>query len=547
MDCAVTPQWKTTLKKALAIAGLFAVLFLVTIGAYFWLKPYINFHRNGMVAQSVMVLASILICVIIAYLGMTKRLTLRIFLILLLALGFVLRLGYVLYTAGSARQHDTFSKNYDGHEAYAWILFTTGKLPTSNVYQFYHPPLNAMVQAVFMHFIEGLTQMLTKWFSLGDYFPTKFLYGKPNYMDDTRYFLFSSCQILGVMYAFITAYFGVKIVCAFRFSDKTKGLLSAFVVLFPRGIQMSGMLNNDALAYMFAIVAVYFALKWYKNQAFGWIIACAFAVGLGLMTKLSSATVCLAIAGIFAYQFFRISAQKESKKLGNILFQFAVFLVICAPIGLWFQVYAKIRFGQEFGYVFSNLHSGLSTADRTFFERFFITFDSSEYFVSLFCRPFDNYNLLNYVVRNSIFGEFSYWQGEGFGAGAVALAFLGLALLFVSELVCLFHRIKNIRKPLQEGAGTQVKRTWQEIGFVALFTISQIGAYVYFNIQMPYGCTMDYRYILPMSLVLALTLGMVKEGLEANGDKFSMFLSRSLTIVSVGFLISSALFYCTCI
>jgi hypothetical protein len=32
-----------------------------------------------------------------------------------------------------------------------------------------------------------------------------YAYGKPEYLDEQRYFLFSSCQILSVTYSFITA------------------------------------------------------------------------------------------------------------------------------------------------------------------------------------------------------------------------------------------------------------------------------------------------------------------------------------------------------
>ena len=191
-------QWKSTLKKALATLGLFMAVFVFTLVTYFCIKPYIDFHHRGMVAQCLMVLAVAVICIFIAHLGMTKRLTLRKFILLILALGFVLRLGYVLYTAGSARQHDTFTPNHDGHEAYAWILFTTGKLPDNNVYQFYHPPLNAMVQAAFMHFIQGLTDTLCKWFSLEAYFPAAFAFGKPEYLDEMRYFYFRPVKFSGL-------------------------------------------------------------------------------------------------------------------------------------------------------------------------------------------------------------------------------------------------------------------------------------------------------------------------------------------------------------
>ena len=535
---------KETIKKTLAESGVYLAVFLVTLVAYLWVKPYIDFQRNGIVAQSVMFgLLAVLGCVV-AYMGMTKRLSPKKILIFMLIAGFILRLGYVLYTAGSARQYDTWTPNFDGHEAYAWNFFVNGKLPDNNIYQFYHPPLNALVQSAFMHFLDGLSGTLTKWFSMGDYFQTKFLFGKPDYVDEFRYFLYSGCQILGVLYSFIICVVGIKTLSLFSLSDKTKLLLSAFLIFFPRGIQISGQLNNDLLAYLLAVLAIYYALKWHFSRRIVWIILCALSVGLGMMTKLSSATVCLPIAGIFIYNFVRVILSKNETEVWKLIAQYMVFLFICAPLGLWFQIYAKIRFNQGFGYVFDNLNPALSTADKHWFARFFVTLDFSEYFGNLYCRAFDNFNLFSYVVRSAIFGEFSYWQGEGFAFVAIAFAFISIFCLLAGEIRCLVLCIKNRKN---QALQTEKRRIWEEVGFVGLSLLSQIGAFLFFNIKMPYGCTMDYRYIMPTSLALALAVGLVRDRLIKSGDGISVVVSRCMTISIAVFLIASALFYCVCI
>ena len=547
-------KWTTELLIYLGV-------FLVTLFLFVTVKPLIEVQRKGAVAQSIIAVGFAVIILFASYMAITKRLTTARIVYLLLLAGFILRVGYTLYTAANSRQQDTYNKSFTGHEAYAWTIFDTGKLPTSNEYQFYHPPLNALIQAGFMKFMLGLSEAFTKLFNSGDYFPSAFQYSRPSYVtDETRWFLYSSCQILSVLYSMITAVLLVKTVWLFDFSKKTKLWLSAFVIFYPRHIQFAGMLNNDAISYMFGILAMYHALKWQKgNKHFARIILCALSVGLGMMAKLSSATVCLPIAGIFIYEFIR-TLQKKEKALPfwKMFTQYGVFLLICAPIGLWFQVYANIRFDQEFGHVFSNLNRALSTERHSFFERFFIAFDLREYFGSLYCVPFStmdatrteylvdgNYNLFAYALKSSIFGEFSYWQGEGFAVSALLFAYLSVGLLTISLIWAAVACFRTRGK--EDSLYRRASLNAPDLIFVLLLVLSQVLSEVYFYIQMPYACTMDFRYIMPLILGIALTLGYTRKILAVEGGKLSTTLNRLTLLSTAAFLISSTLFYCVCI
>ncbi|MBP3422764.1 MAG: phospholipid carrier-dependent glycosyltransferase [Clostridia bacterium] len=552
---------RKNIESWLTEAAIYIGLFLLTLILFLTVEPLIEVQRKGAVAQAIIALGLAAVIALGAYMGMTKRLTTARIIMLLLAAGYIIRVGYMLYTAANARQQDTYSKNFNGHEAYAWTLFERGKLPATNDYQFYHPPLNALIQAGFMKFMQGLTEGLTAIFKLGDYFPSKFLYSKPSYIEDAdRWFLYSSCQILSVMYSFITAVVLLKTLSLFKFSDKTKILLSAFVVLYPRQIQFSGMLNNDAISYLLGMLAIYYALKWQKgNKHFAWMLLCGLAVGLGMMAKLSSATVCAPIAGIFIYEFIRTVRKKEGAlPFTKMFLQYAVFLLICAPIGLWFQVYANIRFDQEFGHVFSNLNKALSTARHSFFERFFVAFDFTEYFGRLYCEPFStmnearteyiidgNYNLFAYALKSSIFGEFSYWQGEGFAAAAIVFAYLSAGLLAISLVWATISCIRT--RGREDSLFKRADLNIPDLLFVFLLVQSQVLSEVYFYIKMPYGCTMDFRYIMPLILGMALTLGYTRKILAVEGGKFSVALNRFTLISVVAFLTVSTLFYCVCI
>lgn len=544
METATLPAKKNNAvaKKIGVEAAIYACVFLLTAVLFLTVKPLVEKHSKGFVAQTVMGVAVALCLAFIAYMGIAKRLTTRNVVILLLIIGFIMRVGYMLYTPASSRQHDTFSKNFDGHEAYAWTIFSTGKLPTTNVYQFYHPPLNALLQAGFMKFVSGLSRL----FSADAEFFAKFAYAKPSYVDEERYFLYSACQILSVTYSMITAVVLVKMLNLFSFTGKTKVLLAAFLIFYPRHFQFAGQLNNDGLSYLFATLALYYALKWWKGgRKLVWILLCGLSVGLGMMTKLSSATICLPIAGIFIWEFIQTVRKKENATpFWRLFAQYAIFLCICAPIGLWFQVYAKVRFDQNFGYVFDNLNRRLYTGDHSWFARFVFPFDRGEFFNRIYCYPFENYYLFNYALRSSIFGEFSYARADVFACLAVLFAYLVAILLFVAIVWCVVAYIRTKKK----GVSLLQKADISPKDFFFAFALlqSQVISEIYFYVTMPYGCTMDFRYIMPMILAVALTVGCVKKMLVARGNAAVIVLDRVLTIAIVAFLATSVLFYLTC-
>lgn len=543
--------WNKT-RRYLLEAGIYAAVFLLTTALFLWFKPLIKTMNIGMAAQAFIAVSLAVIGGVAVYMCMTKKLTVRRILILMLLAGLALRIGYMLYTPAANRQHDVYSSKYNGHEGYAWTLFTTHKLPDSNQWQFYHPPLNALMQAGFMHFMDGLTGAFDKIFQLfgrDGYFPNRFLFNKPSAIEDgTRYYLYQTCQILAVMYAFITCLTLVKTIWLFDFSDKTKLIMAAFVIFFPRHIAFSGLLNNDPISYMFSMLALYQALRWWKSgKSIGRILACAICLGLGMMSKLSSATIALPIAGIFIYEFVLTLRKKAgAMSFGKMILHYGLFLLICAPLGLWFQIYANVRFDQAFGYVPSNLSQNLYTGDHSFFERFIFPFDRSEFFGSIYCVGSNgNYWLFNFSLRSALFTESKFASGEGFAVLSVILAYLAAIVLFVA-LVWSFVRCiraKKTGRSLLKEANVGLP----DLLFLCLLVQSQVLSEIYFYISAPYACTMDFRYIMPLILGMALMIGFTGKILETDGGKAALVINRLVIILSMSLLISMSMFFCACI
>ena len=82
------------------------------------------------------------------------------------------------------------------------------------------------------------------------------------------------------------------------------------------------------------------------------------------------------------------------------------------------------------------------------------------------------------------------------------------------------------------------------IGGVIVFT--QLLAQLYFNIKMPYGCTMDFRYIVPIILGFMIldVLAFDKFNKEKSWRKY---LSTAVLVLGALLIGSICLFYLTAI
>ena len=527
----------------------FAVAFLFLFLSYCVVKS-VNFSytpKNGAIAR---VYGSILLAgILVAFFGLLFKHKLtypKLFFFIFLA-GFVLRLTYMLYTDVHVRQYDTFPSTGDGHYAYALSFYETGKLPNyhiraDNIYQFYHPPLNAFIQGVFMHLFEGINVF-------------------SNLESDTE-ILYGSCMILASFYMCLTSYFFIKTVLLFPFSNKAKTYSVLFLSLYPRLIQLSGQLNNDGLSILFSSIALYFFFLWFdKKKSYLNISLSALFVGLALMSKMSASTICLGMAFGFLYELIKVIRKKEdSITLKNLIFQYVVFLVIAAPIGLWWQFYAHYVYGLPFNFVFSNLRATLFTGSRdwvlrnrsSYIDRFddvnsgilytstafniFARYILPVYFPDLFgsngafCNSFANYNILLYALRSSIYGEF-FFKGVFLQLIAVFTNIFIYVAYFSLWVSGIYMRIKKIRFG-DEGL-------WMAFSFLGSALM-----FLYLQISMPYGCSMDFRYIVPVLVPVSYFLSYSIDHLESKKKEgFGRGLNLTLQVSTVGFIVLSSFFY----
>ena len=516
------------------IAVLVGVFLFVNI-AFYVFKPLYFVRDTGMgtvdgIIPKIFVYTCILAVVVTGIvLKLKGKLTFEKVLFFIFLIGVLLQLLYMLMTPydpvsnGIYRQHDVNTNFNDGHDAYAWSLFSTGQLPSKVdgdghlAYQFYHPPLNAFVQSIYMHFGEGMMKLINA-------IAGKEVYDLTNH---SQGLIFQTTEVLSTFYMNIAIYFGIKIAYNLKVDKKFKVFGAMFIALFPALIIQAGQVNNDPLCVMNCFIVIYYTIRWWENHSYYNAIMIGLFTGLAMMAKLSGALIILPAIVAFAVVFIQAIVKKETFK--HYIFQGVIIAVIAAPLGLWFHLYAKVRFDQPFGFVFSNLTELLYVGDKNAFERFINIFDFGDLTYQLFGHTYENYNLPNFLIKSAIFGEYSFMGADAFGVFALATHYL---FTYLSLALMVIYFIYSGKEHLEVKiiAGTLI--------------ITQLVAQLYFNIKMPYGCTMDFRYIVPIIIGF-----MILDVLAA--DKFTKEndWKKSLSIVTLAigtlFIVSSSAFYLT--
>ena len=341
--------------------------------------------------------------------------------------------------------------------------------------------------------------------------------------------LYQTSEILSTFYMNVALYFAIKIVYKLKVKDIFKIFAALFVALFPALFILAGQENNDPLCIMNCFIVIYFTVCWWENHSYYNAAMIGLFGGLAMFAKLSGALI--VVPAIVAFAIVLIQSIIKKEKFIYILIQGAMIGLIIAPLGLWFHIYAKVKFDQPFGFVFSNLNSKLYVGDYSFFARFINIFDFKDMSITLWGNTFINYNLPNFLIKSALFGEYSFMNSDGL---AIISLLLNYVFVYASLVLMIFYFIYSGKEHLEI----------KIIGGVLI--VSQLLAQLYFNIKMPYGCTMDFRYIVPIILgfMILNTLAFDKFQKENSVMKYC---STAVMVLGLCFSLSISLFYLTAI
>ncbi len=451
--------------------------------------------------------------------------------LLIMLASMAIRAFYVSYISIYQNQHDGgIPYSLGGHVGYITWFLEGWRLPDFDVRtadQFWHPPLSYALAALLLK---------TVW--------TIFPSTSGN---------IEIAQLLPYLYVTVAIFLIWRILIFFakEGDEYIVNLPLAFVAFQPGLIIRSAMLNNDALVLMFSILALGLTIQWYYGGQWKTMIGTAIAFGLAMMSKKSGAIVALPIAMLFVGRFVGILTGKNfteayeakgDKKniITNVLLQFAIFLVIAAPIGLWWYVRNYMMYGVPFDF-FWNIKNGWE------YEEYLgnipaltrITdFDPGHfYYANTYLQyktnTFQDINPLIALWKSAVSDVWSWTYENNKIKKLSYILLISRTLLVLLGTLCIPVFIADGKADKAAKNDTLLLRA----SVVSLFFALLI-SYYSFCFQYPYVWTMDYRYIEIILMCDALFL----QTFLSRIKKFKALLIP-VTMLIAGFCITSCAFF----
>ncbi|MBQ7064631.1 MAG: glycosyltransferase family 39 protein [Firmicutes bacterium] len=436
-----------------------AFLFLIPGAVLGWLLFSLRVNSPALPAVIMLSLLTLWLCALLRN-GIRDE---DQWILLILAAGFMLKILYCLYTSVYTRQHDVhnFADDTDGHAGYIKYLYYQLRLPDFDPreqFQFYHPPFYHIIAALWAHLntLIGLP-IESAWENL----------------QVLSLFWTGCCMILMVQFLRELGLSG-------------RGMLIALLVfcLHPYFVFLSGSVNNDTLSITFMLLVMLYTLRWAKQPTMKNIVLLALWIGLGMSTKLSVAYLAPAAALVFLYKLI-----KTKDWVRTLLPQFAVFAVICIPLGIWWYVRCYVRFGLPIGYVpaLSATSSQYLGGKYSVLQRFFDW--SGESFRYLYISygkegaKYLEHNIPLAFLKSAVFEEQTLIRYNPLVKPVSAALFAGQAGLVICSVIGM---IRGIRRQ-------DVLTRLALIPTYALVMLSGIA----FCFGYPHVCTQSFRYIVP--------------------------------------------------
>ena len=488
------------------------LLFVIIWVSYDILIPYSMVSTdNFQTIRTAMIIVPCISLAVGAYWFGKKELTVERLAFLLMIAGFSLRIGYAFYTGADTRQHDVemwtkgeLNINGAGHFSYTYILYTTMKLPETVTWQFYHPPLWHFLVAVWMHiysFFTGVTELGA---------------------------LYEAGMILSSFVGCLTLIGFKKLIFTLTKDNKVRIISLSLLCFHSQFFIQSSWMNNDGLSLMFSVFSLYFGVKFHQDRKWRDIILCALSLGLGAMTKVSIALMCVPLAVLFIYDFI---VDIKNGKWKRIVLQYVSFVSICAPLALWFIIRNITLFGIEsIGVPYIDPNTNMGVINYTLLERFGFP-DLNNLNESIFCiiwknkNGYHDYNVWLYTLKCSVLGEYSYWQG---------VTFINSLLLF-NGLMIVYSLYSMIYTIIVEWK----KKDFMNLIMIMIYFVSLI-SYIIFQLTYPVICTQDFRYMTMILLPGTYFVGKHYANINNNSKWSSLRKAVSLLFI-IGFVLSSIL------
>ena len=459
-------------------------------------------------------------CLLIALFYYADKSKYRFQLICLLIIGisFGLYLSYVMGVSIVQMQHDVLSKDVvngeeiiSGHYGYINYLQHNYQLPdcdVSKVWQFAQPPLHHILGAIWLEINENV-------FNVRDFMALE------------------SLQLLTLFYVMCIIISSYKIFRYFKLDGIPFYCALAVTCFCPAFIMLTGSINNDALSVAFISGTMLNAMYWKREQNVRNMINLALCFGLGIMSKVSVGMLAPALFILFVSTFIKSQNKKDLWK------QFAVFLLICIPVGTWFNNY---KVPLTFVHPMSSRPSFKPQyiGDMNFYDR--ITDFSFHQFASVYVQnvqlgsPTNDYNPIITLLKCALFDEYITKDTFKFFPIVDKVAtcfFIDLWIISILSVFAMFYStIQNFKQ----------KNYIDEIIFMIVFFITMMLCVYKHSYDSPYVACMNFRFITPTVIVTQLFWGMFNQNSNLLQPKHRNIISSVLAIV---FALCSIIVYST--
>ena len=175
-----------------------------------------------------------------------------------------------------------------------------------------------------------------------------------------------------------------------------------------------------------------------------------------------------------------------------------IFSLISLPLFFWYPIRNAIKFGQA-PFAIATAFEELKCAKTDFASRWII---NSEFFYN--SLELDASNVWAYVINSSII--FCFGQGFMPDWVAILLKILSMFLIIIS-IIAIFKE-------------TRIKESNKLLYILAITYFSWIIGFIYFNISLPYSCTMHVRYIIVSMVIGIIYIGILYKNIERPLFKF---------------------------
>ena len=461
---------KKKINSILKFIDKHSTIFLILLTIILEMITYITMPIIKDVFKIIILILFAITLIFLICFNKSKPLKKRLFYIIYI-FGVLIRINYILNTNIYTRQHDVETLDFDGHLKYIYILYKTHQLPPTINMQFYHPPL-----------WHALSE---NWLNI-----TRFIYNDLN-------LAFEGIQLLSLFFSSAIVLVTDKICQKLKLKDRYRYLIDLMIAFHPTLIIFSGSINNDCLLTFMESLVILLLINWNEKPTTKNTIIFAIVTGLCVLSKANGAIMAVPILYVFIKKI--IKNLKDKKELINCIQKIYYFAIISLPIGLGYQLRNYLKFAN-----ISIPHPSqrLYTGDINIFSRFF-TLNFNELFTYY---PVDTlYNIPAFIIKSSIFGEFPFNSSSLLNMLLIATNLILIVISIIFMIKYLFNKKKNIIIDI----------------LIITNIISMIMMYI-FNYQYPYGCTMNFRYIVICLLPGIITIGYTLNNLKNKKIKYTI-------------------------